>query len=91
MQIGMITGHTRVCGKSQGFLGLPLRDEVLQVEGMGTVHQMTTAWFPTPAEIAAIQAGAPIHVSIWGSPHPQLGVPLPSPMKVEVGNPPDPL
>lgn len=29
MQIGRITGATRVLGKSQGYMGLPLRDEMV--------------------------------------------------------------
>lgn len=29
MQIGIIQGHTRVIGKSQGYLGLPLRDVLI--------------------------------------------------------------
>ncbi|WP_085044348.1 hypothetical protein [Ensifer aridi] len=77
MQIGMIEGHTRVCGKSQGFLGLPLRDELLNVEGIGPVNQMVSAWLPTPQELEALNAGAAVHVKIWGN--------VPAPMLVEVG------
>ena len=35
---------------------------------------MTTAWIPTPEEIAAILAGAPIHVRIIGTAHPPIMV-----------------
>lgn len=78
MQIGMVEGATRILGKSQGYLGLPVRDELLNcsVNGEGT-PAMTTAWFPTPDEIAAIVAGAPVHVRILGTAHP--------PIMVEVG------
>jgi hypothetical protein len=81
MQIGMVEGATRILGKSQGYLGLPVRDELLNcsVNGEGT-PAMTTAWFPTPDEIAAIVAGAPVHVRILGTAHP--------PIMVEVGAPP---
>lgn len=81
MQIGRPEGCTRVCGKSQGFLGLPIRDDVLNVEGMGQVNQMTTAWIPTPKELAALNAGAPVHVKIWGN--------SPPPMMVETGDIPE--
>lgn len=82
MIIGRIEGATRVIGKSQGYLGLPLRDEVINctVNGGGT-PAMVTAWHPTPAEIAMIAAGAPIHLRILGTQHP--------PVMVEVGPVPD--
>lgn len=78
MQIGRIEGCTRVLGKSQGYLGLPIRDEVIicSVGGPET-PVITTAWLPTPDELAALQAGAPIHVRILGTSHP--------PIMVEVG------
>jgi len=81
MQIGRVTGCTRVCGQSQGFMGLPIRDETLNVEGMGLVNQMVSAWLPTPKELEALNAGAPVHVSIWGN--------SPPPMIVEVGDAPE--
>lgn len=76
-----IKGATRVIGKSQGYLGLAVRDELANctVNGEGT-PQMVTAWEPTPAEIAAIVAGAPIHVRIIGTSHP--------PIIVEIGDAP---
>lgn len=82
MQIGHIENSTRVLGKSQGYLGLPVRDEVLvcSVNGVGT-PAMTTAWIPTPAEIDAINQGAAIHIRILGIAHP--------PIMVDVGEIPD--
>jgi hypothetical protein len=62
-------------------MGLPLRDETLNVEGMGLVNQMVSAWLPTPKELEALNAGAPVHVKIWGN--------TPSPMLVEVGEAPE--
>jgi hypothetical protein len=78
MQIGRVEGCTRVLGKSQGYMGLPVRDEVVNavVTGEGT-PTMTTAWLPTPKELEALNAGAPVHVRIVGSAHP--------PIMVEVG------
>lgn len=82
MQIGRIEGHTRIVGKGQGYLGLPLRDEVVNcpVGGPGT-PRMVTAWLPTPAEVEAIVAGAAIHVCLYGVAHP--------PIRLEVGLPPE--
>lgn len=75
MQIGHIAGATRTLGKSQGYLGLPLRDETINcaVGGEGT-PSMVTAWLPTPAELAALNAGAAIHVRIIGTAHPPIMV-----------------
>lgn len=82
MQIGRIKGATRVIGKSQGYLSLPVRDEFINcaVNGEQT-PAMVTAWFPMPNELAALNAGAPVHVLIIGTIHP--------PIAVEVGETPD--
>lgn len=81
MQIAMIEGCTRVCGKSQGFLGLPLRDDMVNDSVMGPVNFMTSAWTPDPAELSKLTAGAAIHVRIAGQ--------SPPPMMVAVGEPPE--
>lgn len=82
MQIGRIKNATRVLGKSQGYLGLPVRDEAINctVGGEGT-PSMVTAWLPTPKELAALNAGAPVYVRILGNAHP--------PIMVEVGEVPE--
>lgn len=76
--IAMIEGATRIVGQSQGYLGLPIRDETIheRVNGPGTPC-MVTAWTPTPEELAALNAGASVHVRILGE--------VPAPMMVEVG------
>lgn len=82
MEIGRIEGCTRVIGKSQGYYGLPVRDEVQNdtVTGPDT-PVMVTAWFPTPDELAALIAGAPVHLRIVGTGHP--------PVMLGVGDVPD--
>ncbi|HEY0120560.1 MAG TPA: hypothetical protein VGC14_02165 [Rhizobium sp.] len=81
MQIAMIEGATRIIGKSQGYLGLPLRDELINcsVDGEGTPC-MVTAWQPSPDELARLNAGASVHLRILGTAHP--------PVMVGVGEPP---
>ncbi len=73
MQIGHIVGCTRELGKSQGYLGLPLRDILIDctVNGPDT-PAMETAWLPTPDEIAAIVAGAPVILRVVGIWHPPV-------------------
>lgn len=73
MEIGRISGTTRVIGKSQGYFGLPLRDIELNcsVDGENT-PAMQTAWFPTPKEIEEILAGAPIILTVIGTRHPPV-------------------
>lgn len=82
MQIGRIRGARRVIGKSQGYMGLPLRDEPMNcaVNGPET-PSMVTAWLPTPKELEALNAGAPVHVRILGTSHP--------PIMVDVGEVPE--
>lgn len=73
MHIGRIEGATRVLGKSQGYLGLPLRDELVNCSVNGdTTPSTVTAWLPTPEELAALNAGAAIHVRILGTNHPPI-------------------
>lgn len=75
MIIGRIPGATRVLGKSQGYLGLPIRDEIIDegVNGPGT-PAMVTAWEPTPDELDRLAKGAPVHVRILGHVHPPIMV-----------------
>lgn len=70
-------------GKSQGYLGLPLRDELINctVDGEGT-PAMVTAWLPTPEELALLNAGASVHLRVLGTAHP--------PVMIEVGSVPEP-
>ena len=68
-----IEGATRILGKSQGYLGLPLRDEVTNctVGGDGTPC-MVTAWEPTPEELAALNAGGSVYLRVIGIFHPPV-------------------
>ena len=34
----------------------------------------TSAWLPTPEELAALNAGAPVYLFIWGTGHPPVYV-----------------
>lgn len=82
MLIGHVEGATRVIGKSQGYLGLPVRDELIHCSvGGEATPSMVTSWQPTPDELAALLAGAPVHVRLIGSAHP--------PIMVGVGAEPD--
>jgi hypothetical protein len=75
MMVARIEGATRHIGESQGYDGLPVRDEVVHctVNGPGTPC-MVTAWTPTQQELAALIAGASIHVCILGTAHPPITV-----------------
>ena len=66
-------GTTRRIGKSQGYLGLSVAD-CLSPDG---VPMMLTSWQPSPKELAALVAGAPVYLWIIGQAHP--------PVMVEVG------
>jgi hypothetical protein len=75
----MIDGATRVVGKSQGYIGLPIRDITINctVNGPNTAA-METAWEPTPDELDRLCNGAKIIVRILGS--------VPPPMMLSVGD-----
>jgi hypothetical protein len=71
MQSGRIANATRFIGKSQGYHGLAVRDETIKGDD---TPAMVTAWHPTPKELAALNAGASVHVRILGTSHPPIMV-----------------
>lgn len=78
MEIGRIEDLTRELGKSQGYLGLPIKDVVLSCNvGGEKTRAMQSAWLPTSKEIDAIKNGAPIILTLHGTQHP--------PVMIEVG------
>lgn len=83
MMIARIKDATRVCGRAQGYAGLPIHDVVVDIEGVGEMPFMGSAWEPTPDEQLKIAAGAKVVVWIAGN--------TPPPMRVEVGSVPSAL
>jgi hypothetical protein len=71
-----IEGATRRLGKSQGYLGLAIRDENGAFGPM-----MLSSWQPTPSEADRIAKGAPVYLFVLGTGHP--------PVMLEVGVCPD--
>lgn len=70
MQIGRIANATRTLGGPQGYMVLPIRDDVVHcaVGGQNT-PRMTSAWFPTPKELELLNACAPgLCADRWNSP-----------------------
>ncbi len=78
MKPGRIEGATRNFGAPDGWdadvLGpchtLPIRDE-LTTDGL---TRMTSAWLPNSEELAQLAAGAPVHLSIYGTGHPVVSM-----------------
>lgn len=76
MHVGRIRGSTRTLYAPENWdkekngpcVGLPILDIILDsgLKGMGSV------WFPTPEEIKAIEAGAPIQLWVVGEYHPAV-------------------
>lgn len=82
MLIGRIEGATRVLGKSQGYLGLPIRDEIRNTTVDGEqMPVMVTAWEPTPEELDRLNKGAHVRLCVLGTGHP--------PVMLEVGDVPE--
>jgi hypothetical protein len=67
MRNNTIVGTTRRIGKSQGYKGLCIRDEITDLG-----PSMTTSWQPSPEDIDKIVAGHPIYVTILGTGHPPI-------------------
>jgi hypothetical protein len=72
-----ISGCTRALGAPVGWTpetsgpcsGLPIRDEA-----EGGVPCMTSAWEPTPAELAALNAGGKVYLRVRGTGHPPVSL-----------------
>jgi len=77
LEIGRIENCTRTLGQPIGWnaerdgpcVGLPIRDEM-----HGGSRCMVSAWIPTPDELAALVAGAPIYLRVIGTSHPPVCV-----------------
>ncbi len=68
-------GTTRVIGKSQGYLGLAIRDTTINCSVNGSdTPAMVTVWEPDPTELAALVAGGTIRICILGYEHPPIMV-----------------
>jgi hypothetical protein len=72
-----IEGATRVLGEAQGYLPLFVRDG----EAPCGAHEITMAFEPTPEELAALLAGAKVHLTLLCF--------TPPPMRVTVGEAPE--
>ena len=81
MLIQVIAGATRTLGKSQGYIGLPIRDVVIEcsVGGVAT-PAMESEWKPTAEELEALNKGGSIKLRVLGTSHP--------PVMLEVEAPP---
>jgi hypothetical protein len=73
--VARISGATRNLGAPKGWDkdrdgvcgGLPIRDEM-----NGSMPCMTSAWQPTPDELALLNAGASVHLRVVGMVHPPV-------------------
>lgn len=70
-----ILGFTRELAKGQDeYSNLCIKDEIVDVEGVGVCASMVSAWEPTPQQIAMINAGGRIHLRILGEVHPPISL-----------------
>ena len=68
-----IKGATRVIGESQGYIGLPLRDVLVNCTvGGDATPAMESAWLPTEAELSLLNQGKPITLTVLGTAHPPV-------------------
>ena len=63
---GVIEGHNITLTDSDPRIG--------DIKAFRTNGRFITAWIPTPAEVAAINAGQPIYLVVLGESHPAVYV-----------------
>jgi hypothetical protein len=96
MEMIRIAGTTREMAKHQKeYATLCIRDDIIRNDKIA-FHCMVSAWQPTPEELAALNAGAPIYLSIFNGPYPPdtLGVTMVKnsqfpPVRLYVGDTPE--
>lgn len=73
MDIKKIEGCTRTIGEAQGYIGLPLRDVIINstVDGPET-PAMESAWSLSPVELAALAGGGSLILQVLGRQHPPV-------------------
>jgi len=77
MHIGRIRDASRTLNAPRNWdkavdgacVGLPVRDEMTAAGAA-----MTSAWYPTPEEIARIVADAPVYLTVLGTAHPPVAM-----------------
>ena len=79
MLIRRINGCTEVIGEDQGYLGLPIRKVMKPTSIAGqtrTLEHIETAWEPTPKELALLNQGQSVILSVltFGGPVPPQNI-----------------
>lgn len=73
MIIDKIEGCTRTLGEAQGYIGLPIRDELVLDSATGQpVNQMSSVWQPSAEEVQQLLNGGQIRLSVFGDTHPPV-------------------
>lgn len=73
MEVRQISGCTRTIGRSQGYIGLPLRDVVINDSVTGPkTPAMESAWRPSASEIADLKEGGVVILRVIGKAHPPV-------------------
>lgn len=70
-----IEGYTREMAKGQDeYLNLCIKDELVDVPGVGVVPSMLSCWEPTPQQLAALNRGGKVFLRILGSSLPPVSL-----------------
>lgn len=73
MKPGKIEGATAVLQPPAGWNSVEAGEcDVLEIREDGKL--MSSAWYPSPEEIAAIVAGQPVILTVYGNGHPPVSV-----------------
>lgn len=74
MLSGMIDGATNRLLPPADFPSFPL---YVRLDDSNDIPRVTSAWYPSPDEIALLVAGAPIHLHIYDYVHPAVALTVP--------------
>ena len=85
---GTIRGHNFTYNAPAGVdncQDLRVRVDHYRINANTPVRVINSAWFPTPEELAALNAGEPVVLSIYGSDHPVVSMSVQTPESISAG------
>lgn len=73
MTPGRIAGATRRLGPPRDW-DLEKNGECDHLEIVDREGTMESVWYPSPEELAALNRGEPVHLTVWGESHPPVAL-----------------
>ena len=81
MIVNVIEGYTHIVGREDGYNGLPLRSEIIDMDGED-VRVMASSWSPSPSELNTLLRGGTVVLRVAGRVHPPVSMDVEPPPEI---------